>query len=982
MLARVAGRTRTGVVRAGTAGGSAVSKELGSFVKSTGGHGSHRSGLDGVSTTATTVSRRLFSSANPVSKLSKSHSPLSAQSKLEITKRMAPGNTLLLQYPSPFLRRLHTPVMPGGSSGANMTTRLFSIYSIPKFFAKVIRVPAAAASTVVGGAAYVSYKVQEASSYTVDKLHQASDMITGAFSSAKSALENIELPDFSLGEFWDSKAADKAADDSESSSGNGGNGQNSSSGGGGGGEEGNGAGAAALAAGVALGVDDETNPDGSMSAGTEDQMMVLTKKMIEIRSILQRVDQSDTLQLPSIVVIGSQSSGKSSVLEAIVGHEFLPKGSNMVTRRPIELTLINTPDSAAEYGEFPALGIGKVTDFSQIQKTLTDLNLSVPDSEAVSDEPIQLHIYSPHIPDLTLIDLPGYIQVAASDQPGSLKQRINELCEKYIQQPNVILAISAADVDLANSSALKASRRVDPRGERTIGVITKMDLVDPDRGYDVLTNKSYPLKMGYVGVITRAPTPVGGLFRRSSNNITTLVSQNEQNFFSQHPEYKDAAITVGTSQLRRKLMTVLEKTMANSLEPTCESIHQELEEATYQFKVEYNDRVLTPQTYLAGSVDSFKLAFKDLTSQLGRDQVRKLLKSELDQKVLDILAQRYWNKPLVAPSPNAKGGNPSDLYTVGADLFEPPISELPNSAPDDVFWHRKLDASASALTKLGMGRLSTSLVINELTNEMDELVAATNFRNHPYARNAIQEATADILNMRFYSTADQVENCIKPYKYEVEVEDREWTSSREHSYNLLKEELRQCEATFATLKRNIGSSKLTQVMKFVDQTRPTRTNKSNASTPPHPPPEGTEAFGFSQALLTKGREAVFLRDRADILKLRMAAVKSRQCKSKENKYYCPEVFLDVVAEKLTQTAVLFLNVELLSDFYYNFPRELDNRLGKSLTEEQVEAFAKQDVKIRRHIELQQRKELLELALSKIESVIELQKSRVKPDMRR
>ena len=93
-------------------------------------------------------------------------------------------------------------------------------------------------------------------------------------------------------------------------------------------------------------------------------MMILTKKMIEIRGMLQGVGQSGTLTLPSIVVIGSQSSGKSSVLEAIVGHEFLPKGSNMVTRRPIELTLVNTPDAKAEYGEFPALGLGKITDFS------------------------------------------------------------------------------------------------------------------------------------------------------------------------------------------------------------------------------------------------------------------------------------------------------------------------------------------------------------------------------------------------------------------------------------------------------------------------------------------------------------------------------------------------------------------------------------------------------------------------------------------
>lgn len=142
----------------------------------------------------------------------------------------------------------------------------------------------------------------------------------------------------------------------------------------------------------------------------------------------------------------------------------------MVTRRPIELTLINTPGATSEYGEFPALGTGHITDFTQIQKTLTDMNLSVPASEAVSDKPIDLRIYSPNVPDLTLIDLPGYVEISSLDQPESLKDKISSLCDKYIREPNIILAVCAADVDLANSPALRASRRVDPLGLRTIGV--------------------------------------------------------------------------------------------------------------------------------------------------------------------------------------------------------------------------------------------------------------------------------------------------------------------------------------------------------------------------------------------------------------------------------------------------------------------------------------------------------------------------------
>lgn len=111
-----------------------------------------------------------------------------------------------------------------------------------------------------------------------------------------------------------------------------------------------------------------------------------------------------------------------------------------------------------------------------------------------------------------------------------------------------------------------------------------------------------------------------------------------------------------------------------------------------------------------------------------------------------------------------------------------------------------------------------------------------------------------------------------------------------------------------------------------------------------------------------------MRDRASILDMRLRALKSRQCSSKNNKYYCPEVFLDVVADKLTSTAVLFLNVELLSEFYYNFPRELDARLGRHLSDAEIERFAREDPKVRSHLDVIKRKELLELVLEKMESL--------------
>ncbi|KAI1337488.1 dynamin family protein [Xylariaceae sp. FL0016] len=839
---------------------------------------------------------------------------------------------------------------------------------LPRLVVKFIRIPAMAGGVMIGGLAWIQYQATQAGNYAWDVFNNTKDTVsstaTNLFGGGKDIADQMmrgwqntkdqtEIPE------WMQKVL-RIHEEVGTGGGGGPDGEEPPK------QSRTGAGVAAGATAAAYGYEQsEDDPRSADEIAKDDQMMILTKKMIEIRNILARVGQSSTLTLPSIVVIGSQSSGKSSVLEAIVGHEFLPKGSNMVTRRPIELTLINTPDSNAEYGEFADLGLGKVHDFSSIQRTLTELNQAVPDAQCVSDDPIRLSISSPNVPDLSLIDLPGYIQVVGQNQPLELKQKISELCDKYIQAPNVILAISAADVDLANSTALRASRRVDPRGERTIGVVTKMDLVEPGRGASILNDKQYPLRLGYVGVVSRAPTTTT-LFSKGNANLTSAITKNENSFFSAHPlEFGPGSdVFVGTTTLRKKLMHVLEQTMSSSLQSTSDAIRQELEEATYEFKVQYNDRPLSAESYLAESLDAFKHSFKQFAEEFGRPQMHELLKNELDQRVLDLLAARYWNKP---------------IYDLTVPIPEPnSLADLPKAEPDNLFWRRQLDASTSSLTKLGVGRLATNVVASAVQSHVDSLIGQSTFVSHPFARQAITEAASSILSDRFYSTSDQVENCIKPFKFDIDMEDREWNSGRDHVQGVLKKELTACEGAMKDLESSIGGRrKLREVMNFIDKAR-----KGDVVV------EGeirSGAGGFSAALLEKGREAAFLRDRAEIIKMRMLAVKSKQCATMKNKYHCPEVFLDAVATKLASTAVLFLNVELLSEFYYNFPRELDMRLGRHLSDDQIERFAKEDPKIKKHLEVIKRKELLELVLEKMESLRQLEgleKERSRPGPRK
>lgn len=472
----------------------------------------------------------------------------------------------------------------------------------------------------------------------------------------------------------------------------------------------------------------------------------------------------------------------------------------MVTRRPIELTLIHTPAKSGsndpqEYGEFPALGLGKITNFDQIQRTLTDLNLAVPASECVSNDPIDLRIYSPHVPDLTMIDLPGYIQISSMDQPESLKEKIASLCDRYIREPNIILAVCAADVDLANSPALKASRKVDPLGLRTIGVITKMDLVPPEQGAHILSGNRYPLHLGYVGVVCKTPGKKGK--KESSSDV---AKRGEDDYFGSNKEYfgKSSSLMVGTGTLRHRLMQVLESSMASSLHGITNAVQLELEEATYQFKVQYNDRRISAESYVAETVDALKARFREYTSQFSRPQLRAKLKEMLNEKVMDIMEQLYWSD-----------SRAKELSTIAAD------SKVKVEGVEP-YWRYKLEAASSLITKSGVGRDSTLLVADGLRALIDSIATGEPFSYHPRAAERLIEFGHAILRDRIGITSDQVENCIKPYKYEIEVDDREWELGRVKSVELFEKEIDMCEGKLKEIRQKVGGSrKLNNLMGYV-----------------------------------------------------------------------------------------------------------------------------------------------------------------------
>ncbi|XP_052888703.1 dynamin isoform X1 [Anopheles moucheti] len=273
------------------------------------------------------------------------------------------------------------------------------------------------------------------------------------------------------------------------------------------------------------------------------------------------------LDLPQIAVVGGQSAGKSSVLENFVGRDFLPRGSGIVTRRPLILQLIN---GTVEFGEFLHQKGKKYANFEEIRQEIeAETDRITGSNKGISNIPINLRVYSPHVLNLTLIDLPGLTKVPIGDQPADIENQIKGMIFQFIRKETcLILAVTPANTDLANSDALKLAKEVDPQGVRTIGVITKLDLMDEGTdARDILENKLLPLRRGYIGVVNRSQKDIEG-----RKDIHAALAA-ERKFFLSHPSYRHIADRLGTPYLQK----VLNQQLTNHIRDTLPALRDRLQ---------------------------------------------------------------------------------------------------------------------------------------------------------------------------------------------------------------------------------------------------------------------------------------------------------------------------------------------------------------------------------------------------------------------
>jgi GTP-binding protein EngB required for normal cell division len=340
----------------------------------------------------------------------------------------------------------------------------------------------------------------------------------------------------------------------------------------------------------------------------------------QIRPLLDAVDRlrhlkvtQEGIQLPTIVVVGDQSSGKSSVLESLAGIS-LPRGQGICTRVPLIMRLQDDPSADA-----PVLQLeysnGRVVPTTE-EKVADAINAATAEiagsGKGISDAPITLVVRKRGVPDLTLVDLPGITRVPVHGQPDDIYDQIARIIREYIApKESIILNVLSATVDFPTCESIRMSQQVDRTGERTLAVVTKVDRT-PEGLLEKVTMDDVNIGLGYVCVRNRI-----------GEETYDQARVEEERLFKYHPLLsKIDKEMVGIPVLAQRLVQIQATIIAKCLPDIVRQINDRLSRSSTEL-----DQMPPDLNNVADAVRAFSHIVKRVCASLEKILVR----SEFDE---------------------------------------------------------------------------------------------------------------------------------------------------------------------------------------------------------------------------------------------------------------------------------------------------------------------------------------------------------------
>uniref|UniRef100_A0A4W5RFC0 Interferon-induced GTP-binding protein Mx n=2 Tax=Hucho hucho TaxID=62062 RepID=A0A4W5RFC0_9TELE len=476
----------------------------------------------------------------------------------------------------------------------------------------------------------------------------------------------------------------------------------------------------------------------------QDQLAEKVRPFIDLVDDMRSIGIDKELPLPTIAVVGDQSSGKSSVLESL-SEVALPRGTGIVTRCPLLLQLCNDKavkwKAVISYGEKFRHEFDKPSEVVRLVEQAQ--NVLAGKGVGICEDLITLKITSSTVCDLSLIDLPGITRVAVKGQPEDIGAQIKNLITKFIKnKTTIILVVVPCNVDIATTEALKMAQEMDPEGTRTLAILTKPDLIDQGAEKNVLEivhNRVIFLNMGYVIVKCRGQKQI------DENMSITRAIEEELEFFRNHKHFRSLLREekATTKCLATKLSNALVKQIKKYLPQMSEKIKEHLGEVKHLLSKLEGGPPLEPaekRKYLIQVITDFN------------EQITQLSKGDIIvvENLFELMRREFtvWMECLK----NAKS-NYHEVVQQVVDEYDQKHrgSELPGFSNYRVFQH----VVQKLVAELKRPAMMTLQTIRDMVQKQFDHLSKENFKNYPYLYQVskkkietIQEQQSNIVKAR------------------------------------------------------------------------------------------------------------------------------------------------------------------------------------------------------------------------------------------